>query len=104
MLRTNKSYIGRRLKASEMMIEQFGEELLNNGLYDKYSSILEEGIDDGLLLSQYDIVKRNINNSYVRGKKIFFLRVVYKLRLGEFYRKLLSLFLWIKYSLLKSKF
>ena len=58
MLRTNKNYIERKLKASEMMIALFGEELLNNALYCMYSYNSEEVIDDGLLFSKYDIVKK----------------------------------------------
>ena len=100
-IRTNKYIINRIVKASDLYIEWFANDLKKYG----YENILRQHylhfLDNLLLISEYTKARNIIN--VLQNNIPFKYRIIYSLRLGFFYRKTLAFYLWTKYSILKSK-
>lgn len=101
VFRTNKTTILRTIKAKELLIEKYAEDLLQTDggavvLYKHHLTLL----DNYLLLGDYDKAKNMIREIEQTGH--FFtpciLKWIYYLRLGSLYFYLLSLYLQVKYN------
>ena len=100
-IRTNLNVIKRSIKASELFIEWFANDLrkfgYNNILNHHYLLLLENLLLIGNYVKAHNIILNT--NGRVPAK----LKMIYSFRLGFFYRKTLALYLWAKYSVFKSK-
>lgn len=100
-IRTNLNVIKRSIKASELFIEWFANDLKKFG----YDNILNQHyqllLENLLLIEDYVKAYNIICN--MDGKIPSKLKMIYSFRLGFFYRKALAFYLWAKYSVFKSK-
>lgn len=97
-IRISKEVIRRRLDANLLQINLFESDFRRFGMTDYLDNIRLSSIDNALLLSNYDYVKKWKNS--IQGKKAKLLKIIYFLRLGSLYRLALYFVLHIKYDLL----
>lgn len=100
-IRTNKDIITRKVIATELYIQWYGNDLKKYGytdkLYQNYQSLLE----NLLLLEDYKKAQRIITTDLPTTKPIY--KIIYHLRLGNLFRIILAIFLKIKYNILNKQ-
>lgn len=100
-IRTSKDIITRKAIATELYIQWYGNDLKKYGctdkLYQNYQSLLE----NLLLLEDYKNAQRIIVTDLLAIKPIY--KIIYHLRLGKLFRIALTIYLKIKYNILKKR-
>ncbi|WP_072544753.1 glycosyltransferase family 2 protein [Mediterranea massiliensis] len=100
-IRTNKDIITRKVIATELYIQWYGNDLKKYGytdkLYQNYQSLLE----NLLLLEDYKKAQRIITTDLPTTKPVY--KIIYHLRLGNLFRISLAIFLKIKYNILNTQ-
>lgn len=109
-VRSNKALIERGTKANEMLLERFGDDLMQ---YDCKSMLQYQYgylYDNYLLLADYrkgkmlnSLFAEKYRGYVVKTNKLKILDILYAFHLGTFYRLSLQAYLWVKYKILKHK-
>lgn len=106
MIRTNKKSIIRTIKANELFIDRYANDLIKSeeGKITLYNSQLAL-LDNYLLVGDYKKTKKLIDEMKQNCQFTLFsiFKYIYKMRLGWLYYLLLNLYLRIKYDLLLVK-
>jgi len=109
-VRTSKELIRRGIKANEMMLERFGEDMRRNDCRKEIERLYCYLFDNYLLTSEYDGIGR-LNRLYItryskyipRTRKLMILRTIYHFHLGIVYWWMLRVYLLVKYRVFKYK-
>lgn len=109
-VRSNKTLIERGTKANEMLLERFGDDLMQYDCKSMLKYLYGYLYDNYLLLGEYrkgENLKRLFADKYhayiPKTVKLKILDTMFNLRLGTPYRLLLQTFLWVKYKFFKHK-
>lgn len=107
-IRTNRLFIERRLKAQEMMVERFGQDMVAYGCMGQMSRLYVDLLDNYLLLGRYrqmdDLMRMyrsRWNLTPTLTKKARYCIRLGRMRLGFLYRMALYVYLHIKYKWLR---
>lgn len=100
-IRTNLTAIKRSIKATELFLKWFADDLNKFGYNDVLNQHCQHLLENFLLAGDYKKAHNTITK--VDKKLPFKFKVIYTLRLGFFYRKALAFYLWSKYAVFKSK-
>lgn len=110
VVRTKKVFIERGIRANEIMLSQFGEDMMSYNCLQMLSNLYLYLFDNYLLLGKYDkiiqlrqLYKKNYFFYVPQTLKQKILNVLTFLRLGILYRILLQSYLKMKYSVFKVK-
>lgn len=104
VFRTSPQVVERVIKAAKLHIKWFKNDYeqlgLQISLYRHYQTL----VDNFLLLGCYSDCQQYINLLALNEKKLSFCHsVIYKIRIGWFYRILLKFYLIVKYDILKKR-
>ena len=107
-IRTNRLFIERRLKAQEMMVERFGQDMVAYGCMEQMSRLYVDLLDNYLLLGRYRqmdnlmrMYRSRWNLTPTLTKKARYCIRLGRMRLGFLYRMALYVYLHIKYKWLR---
>ena len=104
MLRINKVFIGRNIKASKIFLDWFAEDLVQIGASDVLSLHYRSLLENLLLMSDYRDARNTMISSRTLGLSIpFRYFFIYILHLGWLYRIALKFYLLFKYDILKMR-
>lgn len=110
VVRTKRIVIERGIKANEILLSRFGDDMKRYGCTKMLSSVYSFLYDNYLLLGQYNKIaslknmyKDNYANCIFASRKLKVLKALTSLRLGWLYRRLLQLYLIVRYRVFKKK-
>lgn len=103
VLRTTSSVIKRRLLAAITQLRLFEADYETYNMLDNINNLRKEIIEDSLMLAQYDLARKELQNFNTNFIKKRVLQIVCLLRMGWVCRLALSFFLYLKYSVLHIK-
>lgn len=102
--RTNKESVKKSLKSKELELEWFLKDLIEIKAYERVASLYVAKLENLLLLSDYKSARICISSIKTYEKNIPVLYyIIYKFRLGRLYQLALKIYLYTKYSILKTK-
>ena len=110
VIRTKRVVIERGIKANEILLSRFGDDMKRYGCTKMLSSVYTYLYDNYLLLGQYNKItglknmyKENYANCICASRKLNVLTALTSLRLGWLYRCILQLYLIVRYRALKKR-
>lgn len=109
-IRTKDEFISRGIKAKEIILNRFGNDMKNSQCAKMLNDIYINLYDNYLLLEKYNsIISLNklYNDKYREYiptfSKLKILHIIYYFRLGLIYKYLLKIYLFFKYNLFRSR-
>ena len=102
LIRTNKKIIQKKARSGELMLDYFGKDMVQLGMWRRLRSVKLSLYENYVLLEEYSKAKSLQISNFI-GWKERLLEVICVLKLGRYYRFALQSYLLLKYKMFRKK-